>query len=96
MKYKELEDFVPEGSRNPLGEFLPEMGEMLNVGCSDMVPPIFRWRKFPFDSVTSPLTPTVVAQLNVAAMLEVDVNCIVSSVETRAMLRSKSSRRASS
>jgi len=50
------------------------MGEMLNVGFSDALPPMLRLRKLvPFDSVTSPLTPSVVAQLNVAAMLEVDV-----------------------
>ena len=41
------------------------MGEMLNVGFSDALPPMLRLRKLvPLDSVTSPLTPSVVAQLN--------------------------------
>ena len=53
---------------------LPEMGEMLNVGFSDALPPMLRLKKLvPFDSVTSPLAPSVAVQLNVAAMLEVDV-----------------------
>jgi hypothetical protein len=47
---------------------------MLKVGFSEALPPILRLRKLvPFDSVTSPLAPSVVVQLNVAAMLEVDV-----------------------
>lgn len=51
------------------------MGEMLNVGFSDALPPMLRLRKLvPFDPVSSPLAPSVVVQLNVAAMLEVDVN----------------------
>ena len=53
---------------------MPEMGEMLNVGFSDALPPMLRLRKLvPFDPVTSPLAPSVAVQLKVAAMLEVDV-----------------------
>ena len=54
---------------------LPETGEMLNVGFSDALPPMLRLRKLvPFpDSVTSPPALSVVVQLNVAAMLEVEV-----------------------
>jgi hypothetical protein len=47
---------------------------MLNVGFSDAVPPMLRFRKLvPLDSVISPPAPSVVVQLNVAAMFEVDV-----------------------
>jgi hypothetical protein len=50
------------------------MGEMLNVGFSDALPPMLRLRKLvPLDSAISPLVPSVVVQLKVAAMLEVDV-----------------------
>ena len=47
---------------------------MLNVGFSDALPPMLKLKKLvPFDPVTSPLVPSVAVQLNVAAMLEVDV-----------------------
>src|SRR5215831_4581921 len=51
---------------------------MLNVGFSEALPPMLRLRKLvPFDSVTSPLAPSVAVQLNVAAMLDVDVKWFV-------------------
>lgn len=74
LKHEKLEDCVLKGVATRSVNSLPEMGEMLNVGFSDALPPMLRLRKLvPFDPVSSPLAPSVVVQLNVAAMLEVDV-----------------------
>jgi len=74
LKHEKLKDRVRKGRCDPLGKLFARNGRDVNVGFSEALPPMLRLRKLvPFDSATSPLAPSVVVQLNVAAILEVDV-----------------------